>query len=60
MRLLKALKDGLYAGLHFLPDGTIVTTSRASDRREDIGCSIVCVRFKRSEVDGRTAAHEVT
>lgn len=53
--LLKALRDGLYAGLHLLPDGTIVTTSRTSDLREDIGCSIVSVRFKGSEVDGRTA-----
>ena len=55
MSLLKALRDGLYAGLHLLPDGTIVTTSRTSDLREDIGCSIVSVRFKGSEVDGRTA-----
>ncbi len=53
--LLKPLRDGLYAGLHLLPDGTIVATSRTSDRRENIGCSIVSVRFKMSEVDGRAA-----
>jgi hypothetical protein len=49
--LLKTFKDGFYPGLHLLPDGTIVATTYANYRIEDIGCSIVSVRFKMSEVD---------
>lgn len=49
--LLKTFKDGFYPGLHLLPDGTIVATTYANYRQEDIGCSIVSVRFKMSEVD---------
>ena len=52
MSLLKTFKDGFYPGLHLLPDGTIVATTYANYRQEDVGCSIVkhC-RFKMSEVD---------
>jgi hypothetical protein len=49
--LLKTFKDGFYPGLHLLPDGTIVATTYANYRKEDVGCSIVSVRFKISEVD---------
>ena len=49
--LLKTFKDGFYPGIHLLPDGTIVATTYANYRREDIGCSIVSVRFTMSEVD---------
>jgi hypothetical protein len=49
--LIKTLKDGLYPGLHLLPDGTIVATTYANYRQEDVGCSIVSVRFKLSEID---------
>jgi hypothetical protein len=49
--LLKTFKDGFYPGLHLLPDGTIVATTYANYRKEDVGCSIVSVRFKMSEVD---------
>jgi enterochelin esterase-like enzyme len=49
--LLKTFKDGFYPGLHLLPDGTIVATTYANYRKEDIGCSIVSVRFRMSEVD---------
>jgi hypothetical protein len=49
--LLKTFKDGFYLGLHLLPDGTIIATTYANYRKEDIGCSIVSVRFKMSEVD---------
>jgi hypothetical protein len=48
--LLKTFKDGFYPGLHLLPDGTIVATTYANYRREDIGCSIVSVSFQMSEV----------
>jgi hypothetical protein len=48
--LLKTFKDGFYPGIHLLPDGTIVATTYANYRREDIGCSIVSVRFTMSEV----------
>ncbi len=34
-----------------LADGTIVATTYADYRKEDVGCSIVSVRFKMSEVD---------
>ncbi len=49
--LLKTFKDGFYPGIHFLPDGTIVATTYANYRQEDVGCSIVSVRFQMSEVD---------
>jgi hypothetical protein len=49
--LLKTFKDGFYPGIHLLPDGTIVATTYATYRKEDVGCSIVSVRFKMSEVD---------
>jgi hypothetical protein len=49
--LLKTFKDGFYPGLHLLPDGTIIATTYANYRKEDIGCSIVSVRFTMSEVD---------
>ena len=53
--LLNTFKDGFYPGLHLLPDGTIVTTTYASYRKEDIGTSIVSVRFKMSEVEAMAA-----
>jgi hypothetical protein len=49
--LLRTFKDGFYPGIHLLPDGTIVATTYANYRQEDVGCSIVSVRFKISEVD---------
>ena len=49
--LLKTFKDGFYPGIHLLPDGTIVATTYANYRKEDVGCSVVSVRFKMSEVD---------
>jgi hypothetical protein len=49
--LIKTFKDGLYPGLHLLPDGTIVATTYANYRQEDVGCSIISVRFKLSEID---------
>ena len=49
--LLKTFKDGFYPGIHLLPDGTIVATTYANYRNEDIGCSIVSVRFKMEEID---------
>ena len=49
--LLKTFKDGFYPGIHLLPDGTIVATTYANYCEEDIGCSIVSVRFTMSEVD---------
>jgi hypothetical protein len=49
--LLKTFKDGFYPGLHLLPDGTIVATTYANYRKEDVGCSIISVRFKMTEVD---------
>ena len=51
--LLKTFKDGFYAGIHLLPDGTIVATTYANYRKEDIGCSIVSVRFKLAELDAK-------
>lgn len=53
--LLKTFKDGFYPGIHLLPDGTIVATTYANYRQEDIGCSIVSIRFKMSEVDAMAA-----
>lgn len=49
--LLKTFKDGFYPGIHLIPDGTIVATTYANYRKEDVGTSIVSVRFKMSEVD---------
>lgn len=51
MSLIKTFKDGFYPGIHLLPGGTIVATTYANHRKEDIGCSIVSLRFKMSEVD---------
>jgi hypothetical protein len=51
--LLKTFKDGFYPGIHLLPDGTIVATTYANYRQEDIGCSIVSIRFKMSEVEAQ-------
>jgi hypothetical protein len=48
---LKTFKDGFYPGIHLLPEGTIVATTYANYRQEDVGCSIVSVRFKMSEID---------
>ena len=55
MSLLKTLKDGFYPGIHLLPDGTIVATTYANYRAEDVGCSIVSVRFKIAEIDALAA-----
>ena len=53
--LLKTFKDGFYPGIHLLPDGTIIATTYTTYRKEDVGCSIVSVRFKMSEVDEMAA-----
>jgi len=53
--LLKTTKDGFYPGIHLLPDGTIVTTTYATIRAADVGCSIVSVRFTIAEVDALAA-----
>ena len=49
--LLRTFKDGFYPGIHRLPDSTIVATTYANYRQEDIGCSIVSIRFKIGEID---------
>jgi hypothetical protein len=49
--LLKTSKDGFYPGLHLLPDGTIVATTYTNFCQEDVGCSIVSVRFTMAEID---------
>ena len=49
--LLKTVKDGFYPGIHLLPDGTIVATTYATLSREEVGCSIVSVRFSIAEID---------
>lgn len=54
--LLKTFKDGFYPGIHLLPDGTIVATTYANYRQEDVGCSIVSIRFKMEEIDRLAAA----
>lgn len=54
MSLIKTFKDGLYPGLHLLPDGTIVATTYASLTPQE-NPSIVSVRFKMSEVDALAA-----
>jgi hypothetical protein len=51
--LLKTFKDGFYPGLHLLPDGTIVATTYTTYRAQDGGCSIVSVRFKMNEIEGK-------
>ena len=56
--LLRTFKDGFYPGLHRLPDGTIVATTYANYREEDVGCSIVSVRFKIEEIDALAAKAE--
>jgi hypothetical protein len=53
--LLKTLKDGFYPGIHLLPDGGIVATTYATYRDEDVGCSIVSVRFRIDEIDALAA-----
>lgn len=53
--LLKTVKDGFYPGIHLLPDGTIVATTYATLREEDVGCSIVSVRFSIDEIDAMAA-----
>jgi len=55
--LIKTFKDGLYPGLHLLPDGTIVATTYASLTPKD-NPSIVSVRFKLSEVEALDAKHK--
>ena len=37
------------------PIGTIVATTYANYRQEDVGCSIVSIRFKMDEVDALAA-----
>ena len=53
--LLRTFKDGFYPGIHQLPDGTIVATTYANYRQEDVGGSIVSIRFKMDEVDALAA-----
>jgi hypothetical protein len=43
--LLRTFKDGFYPGIHQLPDGTIVATTYTPYGKDDVGCSIVSVRF---------------
>ena len=54
--LLRTFKDGFYPGLHQLPDGTMIATTYANYREEDVGCSIVSVRFKISEIESMAKA----
>jgi photosystem II stability/assembly factor-like uncharacterized protein len=54
--LLKTVKDGFYPGIHLLPDGTIVATTYTTRSKEDVGCSIVSVRFTIDEVDALAQA----
>ena len=49
--LLNTFKDGFYPGIHLLPDGTIVATTYANYREDDVGCSIVSIRFTIDEID---------
>jgi len=53
--LLKTFKDGFYPGLHLLPDSTIVATTYANYQKEDVGTSIISVRFKMGEVEAKAA-----
>jgi len=53
--LLRTFKDGFYPGIHLLPDGTIVATTYTTYCQDDVGCSIVSVRFKMSEIDAMNA-----
>lgn len=57
--LLKTFKDGFYPGIHLLPDGTIVATTYTTYRHEDVGCSIVSVRFEMSEIEAIAAELEI-
>ncbi|MCC6354545.1 MAG: exo-alpha-sialidase [Verrucomicrobiae bacterium] len=57
--LLKTFKDGFYPGIHLLPDGTIVATTYTTYRQEDVGCSIISVRFKMSEIEAMAAKLEI-
>jgi hypothetical protein len=52
--LIKTHKDGLYPGLHLLPDGTIVATTYASLSPGE-NPSIVSLRFTMREVDALAA-----
>ena len=54
--LLRTFKDGFYPGLHQLPDGTIIATTYTNYRQEDVGCSIVSVRFKINEIESMAKA----
>jgi hypothetical protein len=49
--LLKTLKDGFYPVSTFCPMGPLLPPHTPITREEDVGCSIVSVRFKISEVD---------
>ena len=49
--LLRTFKDGFYPGIHRLPDGTVVATTYANHRQDDVGCSIVSIRFRIDEID---------
>ena len=55
--LIKTFKDGLYPGLHLLPDGTIVATTYASLGPQE-NPSIVSIRFTIAEVDALAAKAE--
>jgi hypothetical protein len=55
MSMLKAFKDGFQPGLQLLSDSTIVAHDLCKPRKEQVGCSIVSVRFKMSEVDAVVA-----
>jgi hypothetical protein len=53
--LLKTFKDGFYPGIHRLPDGTIVATTYTTAGKDDVGCSIISVRFTMAEIDALAA-----
>ena len=55
--LIKTFKDGLYPGLHLLPDGTILATTYASLGPQE-NPSIVSIRFTIAEVDALAAKAE--
>ncbi len=44
-------KGGFCPSIHRLLDDTIVATSYANYPPEDLGCSIVSIRFRMSEVE---------
>ncbi|MFN7344134.1 MAG: hypothetical protein ACK5S4_02180 [bacterium] len=56
--LFTNFKEGFFPRLHLLPDKNIVATTYANYRKEDVGCSIVSVRFKMSEVDAMAKADQ--